>query len=157
MMEKGRVLQVADPKTLYESPASRSVAEFIGTINVFEGRVIASAHKAVTVDTQALHRVEAPLRAGADFPVGARVLIAIRPERLLLSREPPGGASVPGHIVSAAFLGDRSQFQVAIDGAAKPVIVSAPNTSAEDARFGAGDAVHVSWIVDGPLLLPPER
>jgi spermidine/putrescine transport system ATP-binding protein/putrescine transport system ATP-binding protein len=157
VMEKGRVLQVADPKALYETPASRAVAEFIGTINVFEGRVIAASDKTVTVETQALNRVEAPLRAGSNFPAGARVLVAIRPERLVLSRDPPAGPCVPGRIVAAAYLGDRSQFQVALEGATKPVIVSAQNIITRgDAQFGAGDAVHLSWAAGGPLLLPPE-
>ena len=156
VMEKGRVLQVADPKTLYESPASRAVAEFIGTINVFDGRVIGTAGKTVTVETQALKRVEAPLRAGQTFSIGARVLVAIRPERLMLSRDPPAGPCVPGRIIAAAYLGDRSQFQVAIEGAAKPVIVSAPNTDAQGARFGAGETVLMSWSAGGPVLLPPE-
>ncbi len=151
VMEKGRVLQVADPKTLYEQPLSRAVAEFIGTMNLFEGRMIDAAGGIASVET-ALGRNRAPLRAGGKFCAGARVWLAIRPEKLLLSRDAPGFQSVPGRVVASAYLGDRSQFQVAIGGLDRPLIVSAPNTSGM-ARFEMGDDVHVSWMIDGPVLL----
>ena len=51
VMEKGRVLQTADPKTLYETPATREIASFIGTMNFFEGRVAAVAAGTATVET----------------------------------------------------------------------------------------------------------
>ncbi len=61
VMEKGKVLQVADPKTLYEAPASRAVASFIGTMNLFEGRVASVSGSSAVVETHALGRIEAQL------------------------------------------------------------------------------------------------
>src|SRR5215831_1639877 len=63
VMEKGRILQVADPKTLYEAPASRKVAEFIGTMNVFEARVIGIAAGNAKLASPVLGEFAAPLRA----------------------------------------------------------------------------------------------
>jgi spermidine/putrescine transport system ATP-binding protein/putrescine transport system ATP-binding protein len=157
VMEKGRVLQVAAPKTLYESPASRAVAGFIGTMNVFEGRVTEIGGGAALVETQALKRVTVTLAPAAHFDAGARVLVAIRPEKLTLSRTPLD-ASVSGRLISAAYLGDRSQFQVRLEAAGDPVLVSAPNNGgADDRRFETGDLVYLSWAGDGPILLPADE
>ena len=156
VMENGRVLQIADPKTLYEAPASRAVADFIGTMNFFEGRVTAVTGETATVEALALNRLDVTLRPGAGFRAGARVLVAIRPEKFTLSREPRTG-SVSARLIMATYLGDRSQFQIRIDGQADPVIVSAQNTGASDVRrFEAGEIVHLSWSADGPILLPAD-
>jgi spermidine/putrescine transport system ATP-binding protein/putrescine transport system ATP-binding protein len=149
VMEKGRVLQVADPKTLYEAPASRAVADFIGTMNFFEGRVMGVANKMVLVEANALGRVELPLPANADAAIGARLLVAIRPERLMLSRERPAVPHVPGRVLAAAYLGDRSQFQVKVEGVQTPIAVVAQS----GASFQVGDSVYLTWSPQSPLLL----
>ena len=126
-------------------------------MNFFEGRVTGVIRGTATVETQALNRLKVTLPPDATFDAGARVLVAIRPERLTLSREPPAGASVPGRLIAAAYLGDRSQFQVRLEGASDPIIVSAQNTATgDDRRFETGETVHVSWTADGPILLPPD-
>src|SRR5436190_7292895 len=94
VMEKGRVLQVADPKTLYDKPVSRAVADFIGTMNFFEARIVGVEAGKAVVDSPALGRVEAALHESQSFGIGARVLIAIRPEKLQLSREKSAKSSV---------------------------------------------------------------
>ena len=153
VMEKGRVLQVADPKTLYESPATREIADFIGTMNFFEGHIVGIAGGTATVETQALRRVHGKVPDGAKFNVGARVLVAIRPEKLTLSREPQNDASIRGRVIAAAYLGDRSQFQAKIEGASDPVIIAMQNTGANSMRrFEPGETVHVGWSDDGPIL-----
>src|SRR6266550_776096 len=88
VMKNGRVLQVADPKTLYEAPSSRAVASFIGTMNFFEGRVLAVG-QTISIETRALNRIEAPLQKSVNIAGEARIVVAIRPEKLVLLREPP--------------------------------------------------------------------
>jgi len=161
VMEKGKVLQVAAPKTLYEAPSSRAVASFIGTMNLFEGRVAAVSGGSVAVETFALGRLEAPRPDGASPGAGSAVLVAIRPESLLLSRALQGGPSRPCRLISTAYFGDRSQLQVGIEGVAAPVAVAvavaAPNAGAADGRpFAAGEILNLSWRPDGIVLLPPD-
>ncbi len=136
VMEKGRILQVADPKTLYEAPASRAVADFIGIMNFFAGHIV-DVGQTVTVDATALTRVELPLRAagGLKLAAGTRVMVAIRPEKFVVSRERPLGPSVRGRLVAAAYLGDRNQFQVAVEGCDALVTVTAQNAGARENRF----------------------
>jgi ABC-type Fe3+/spermidine/putrescine transport system ATPase subunit len=78
-----------------------------------------------------------------NLAVGARVLIVIRPENLLLSRE---AASVSGRIAAVSYLGDRRQFQVSVNGAT--IIVAAQNS----APFRIGDSVHLGWTADAVML-----
>ena len=149
VMEKGRVLQVADPKTLYEKPVSRAVADFIGTMNFFPGRVVGIGGGKAVVETAAFGRVEALVNGADAFTEGARVLIAIRPEKLILSRESPDGRPVRGQILAASYLGDRSQIQVRVAGADTPVAVVARTGM----PFNNGDTVYVSWVAGSPLVL----
>jgi spermidine/putrescine ABC transporter ATP-binding subunit len=149
VMEKGRVLQVADPRTLYEKPVSRAVADFIGTMNFFAGRIVSRSPGSAVVETAGLGRVEArPIETVSVSP-GAPVLIAIRPEKLLLSIDKPNSPSVQGQILAASYLGDRSQIQVRIPGTDAPIAVVAQNISA----FGPGDAIYLTWQPDAPLIL----
>jgi len=150
VMEKGRVLQVADPKTLYEKPVSRPVADFIGTMNFFAGRMVGISDGKAVVETAALGRMEVSQNSADSFSTGARVWIAIRPEKLLLMSEQSNKQSVQGRILAASYLGDRSQIQVRIPGADAPVAVVAQNAS----TFQSGDAVYLAWAQDAPLILP---
>ena len=157
VMENGKVLQVADPKTLYEAPSSRAVASFIGTMTLFEGRVAAVSEGSITVDTRALGRLEVPRPAGAPFGVGSSVLAAIRPEGLFLSRLAPAGASRPCRLVATAYFGDRSQFQVALESGPTPVTVAASSSAqAAGEPFTVGEALHLSWRSEAIVLLPSD-
>jgi spermidine/putrescine transport system ATP-binding protein/putrescine transport system ATP-binding protein len=150
VMEKGKVLQVADPKTLYEAPNSRAVASFIGTMNLFEGRVAAVSGGSIVVETGALGRLEVPRPDGASLGAGNSVLVAIRPESLSLSRLPQAGLSLPCRLISTAYFGDRSQFQVGLEGVPTAIAVAAPNPG-----FTPGETLYLSWRPDGIVLLPP--
>jgi spermidine/putrescine transport system ATP-binding protein/putrescine transport system ATP-binding protein len=157
VMEKGKVLQVADPKTLYEAPSSRAVASFIGTMNLFEGRVVSVSGSSAMVETHALGRIEARLPNGASHVTGSSALVAIRPESLSLSRAPEPGPSVPCRVVSTSYFGDRSQFQVRLDGAATSVAVAVPHSrSGSGDPLSVGEAVHLTWRPDGAVLLPAD-
>src|SRR6266446_5529724 len=159
VMEKGRILQIADPKTLYEELNSRAVAAFIGTMNFFDGRVAAIAGGVLRIDTAALGWLEVPLRSGArtSCDPGKAVLVAIRPEKLSLSRDPPSGPSARGRLTAAAYLGDRQQFQLAVEGTRVPVAVAAQNATPEGGvPFAPGENLHVSWSPEALVLLPPD-
>ena len=155
VMEKGKVLQVADPKTLYEAPASRAVASFIGTMNLFEGRVASVSGSTAVVETRVLGRIEARLANGASHAAGSSVLVALRPESLSLSRVAEPCRSVPCRLISTAYFGDRSQFQVRLDGTASSVAVAVPHgRSGGGDPLAVGETVHLSWRTDGVVLLP---
>jgi spermidine/putrescine transport system ATP-binding protein/putrescine transport system ATP-binding protein len=147
---------VADPKTLYEAPSSRAVASFIGTMNLFQGRVVSVSGSSVVIETPALGRLEARLPNGASLSAGSSVLAAIRPESLSLSRAPEVGRSVPCRLISTAYFGDRSQFQVRLDGVASSVAVAVPHGRPvqNEPLAAAGETLHLAWRADSVVLLP---
>jgi spermidine/putrescine ABC transporter ATP-binding subunit len=147
VMERGRILQVADPKTLYERPVSRAVAEFIGTMNVFEGRV-ARVNGACARVQSALGSFDVPLGPDIATDTGARILVAIRPEKIALARA-AGGALV-GRIVAAAYLGERQHWQVAVEGCERPLFVAGAGVES----FAIGDMVALAFSPESLLLLP---
>ena len=150
VMEKGTILQVSDPKTLYEAPASRAIAEFIGAMNFFEGRIV-SVGPAVAVETSALGRIEAPGQPG--LAAGMKVTAALRPERLALSKQRMIGPSVEGRIAGVSYFGERTHFRLGVTGADKPVLVAAQN-DAHAERYAPGDSVFIAWAPESVVLLP---
>ncbi len=158
VMAKGRVLQVESPTGLYERPNSRFVADFIGTMNFFDGRVRKSDNGTAIVDAGPLGAVEAATDGEAPG-VGADVVVAIRPEKLKLHFEAPGeGANiVEGRMGPAAYLGDRSHFHVFLPGREQPVAVVVQNMKRSAAGPAASEQpVWLSFSGESVVLLRPD-
>ena len=154
VMDGGRLLQVGAAAEIYERPASRSVAGFIGDINFLEGRV-ASAQDGTT-------EVEAPgagtikVRTRQATVIGAEVTVAVRPEKLRLSRKQSNEAafnSVQGRVTDIAYRGEASIYKVDY-GDERVLKVSTPNPMRSLVYpFQRGDEVWVTWSADAALLL----
>jgi iron(III) transport system ATP-binding protein len=112
VMSEGRILQVAAPRDIYERPANRFVADFVGTTNFLDGSVTAreaaSAH--VWVESEI-----GPLRAfaGDGLREGDRVVLSVRPEDVELTEGDPRGDNARRAVVDQkVFLGEFVDFQV---------------------------------------------
>jgi len=155
VMSGGKALQIAPPKVLYNEPVNVEVAEFIGQMNFIDATVSERTGNGAVLDTAGLGRIGAP--AKADFVrEGAKVVAAIRPEKLTLSDRPQEGQafSVEGAIATAAYLGDRSHFYVAVEGCAKPVAVATQETQiSQDRLLTEGARVWLSWNEQSVILL----
>ena len=84
VMDRGRLMQVAPPAEIYEQPNSRWVADFIGNVNLFEGRV---GDDGTSVEGTALGRLR--VAAKIDAEPGATVWVAVRPEKMRMTRDAP--------------------------------------------------------------------
>ncbi len=91
LMNHGEIVQVGTPSEIYEYPNSRFVSEFIGSVNMFEGRLIEDEPSYVRIGCDDL---EAPIYVdhGVSSAPGATVWAAIRPEKITISREKPDAA-----------------------------------------------------------------
>jgi hypothetical protein len=129
VMRHGKILQVAPPRTLYERPNCREVADFIGEINFFHATVRQITDAGVIVNAGILGIVTLP-RANltAGIKEDDHILLAIRPERVSFA-----DAGVAGEVSSATFLGERNHFQVQIAGRREPVAVSAASAPVRQA------------------------
>jgi iron(III) transport system ATP-binding protein len=149
VMQHGRLEQVGTPREIYESPASRFVADFIGASNLFDGTVEESANGTCLVRTR--HGVvKAP--GGVRFDRGAAVVVAVRPERMQLERTAEANAANrwPGVVHAPAFLGDAVEHEVDVDGSRIRVRTDPARAAA------AGEAVVVTFDVEACRLLPPD-
>jgi putrescine transport system ATP-binding protein len=115
VMDAGRIVQVGTPGSVYEYPATRFVAEFIGAVNVFEGRV------ADWRDGRALVRSEDAccellIDHSQPLTVGTPVAVAIRPEKMIASDVPAhdGTNAVQGVVAEIGYLGDVSIYHVRV-------------------------------------------
>ncbi|MFQ5548659.1 MAG: ABC transporter ATP-binding protein [Woeseia sp.] len=158
VMAQGRVHQVASPTGLYERPNSRFVANFIGTMNFFDGRVRQADNGTAIVDAGPLGTVEA--EADGEAPgVGDDVTVAIRPEKLKLHFDAPheNANIVEARMGPAAYLGDRSHFHVFLPGREQPVAVAVQNMESSAAGLAASDQpVWLSFKGQSVVLLRPE-
>jgi ABC-type Fe3+/spermidine/putrescine transport system ATPase subunit len=143
VMSSGKILQVARPRDLYERPNCREVADFIGQINFFHATVQSIEGNNVTANAGVLGIVTVPRTAfGFAFAVGDDVLLALRPERIALF-----GGNVAGEIVAVSFLGDRSHFQVKVEGRPEPVFVAVSGAA-------PSGPIALAWAPDAMMALP---
>ena len=158
VMSKGRVLQVEGPMGLYERPSTRFVADFIGTMNFFDGTVREAGNGAASIDAGPLGQVRAETKGDA-FGAGSGIIVAIRPEKLRLSFDAPGGTVnvVQGRMGPAAYLGDRSHLYVYLSGREEPVAVAMQNAGRSAVGIDQADQpVWLSWAEDAIVLLSGE-
>ena len=155
VMSEGNILQIDPPEVIYQRPASVEVADFIGQMNFIDAAVTDVTNGSALLDTAGLGRITAP--ADAPFVAkGANIFVAIRPEKLTLSRErsPDATNTVQGVIRNAAYLGDRRHYYVALPDCEKPLAVAAQEVGMTGSHaLGRDSAVWLSWTDDAVILL----
>jgi spermidine/putrescine transport system ATP-binding protein len=147
VMDRGRVLQVGTPAEIYRDPADRFVMEFIGSPNVFAGRVERLGDGEVDVAIPGVAVVRAR-HAGSGLGVGAAAAVLVRPERVRLSATRPAApaAPLPGQIAKIADLGFISHYFVRLaDG--QEVLAYRLNGVEGEAmdRIDEGQKVYLWW------------
>jgi putrescine transport system ATP-binding protein len=156
-MNQGRIVQVGSPSDIYESPANRFVADFIGSVNMFEGQVSQGGAHGVRIDCAELRGMVRADRTVACAD-GATVWTAIRPEKITISRQQPGAAAanenlVRGTVREIAYMGDMSIYLVQIESG-KMMRVTLPNTMRGGERpIAREESVWLSWHGSSPVVL----
>ncbi len=154
IMNKGRLVQVGEPLDIYEYPNCRYSAGFIGSVNLFDGTVEDMDSDYTVIRCPEL---ENPIQVdhGLSIAEGLPVTIAVRPEKLHITNEPPTDRPnyITGVVDEIAYLGDVSIYHVRLPSG-KKVLATLPNTN----RFRKGnptwgDSVHLSWEPDSCAVL----
>ncbi|MGE3366630.1 MAG: ABC transporter ATP-binding protein [Rhizobiaceae bacterium] len=154
ILDKGEVMQVATPPEIYEAPGSRFVANFVGNVNMFEGKV--KSRNADEVRIIGGSGAEILVHNAGDAATGKDVAFAIRPEKIKVSsRKPVDGAgnAMEGQIYDIAYLGDMTVYHVRLpDG--QVVKASALNAArlTED-PLSWNDKAWISFSPDAGVVL----
>ena len=152
VMDAGRIVQCGPPREIYDHPATRFVARFVGRVNLFEGRIAhaqAGMAEIATDDALAIH-VREPACRGA----GTACTAAVRPEKLVVSRVALGLANeYPGTIEDLAYFGDVTRAEIRLAGGRllEATVLNLDRSAA--GSLAAGDAVHVGFDDSAPVVL----
>ncbi len=154
VMNQGKILQIDTPDTIYERPATRFVADFIGESNFLHGAVDDIREGQVVVKLAGARQVAfAP--NGYNLHKGENVTLAIRPEKLALSRGngyTPSN-SLPGVVRNIAYLGTDTRYTVELWPETELVVRMQNVRGAPQAKFAVGDPIQVEWAADDIRLL----
>ncbi|MCC5969762.1 MAG: ABC transporter ATP-binding protein [Pararhodobacter sp.] len=153
VMNEGVITQVGEPRAIYEHPKSRFVADFIGSVNLFEGQV-RDPGAPVVVETPELGTMKALAREGLS--AGQQVWLALRPERVSLTRTEPAASdsvnTLPGVVEDVAYMGHMSHFRVRLANG-RMLRVTLSNRLHDEDPISWDEAVFASWNASAMRVL----
>jgi putrescine transport system ATP-binding protein len=159
VMDRGEIVQAATPAEVYEQPKSRWVAAFIGDVNLIEGGIVEADGMGAVIEDGAGRRYHVAEANGAA--TGARVAIALRPEKLRIAAAAAGTAApgidgenaVRGRVWDIGYLGDTSVYKVRLADGTEMKASVANVTRIVERPIGWDDEVLLSWAPSAAVLL----
>jgi len=153
VMSEGRLLQVGAPAEIYETPASRFVADFIGNVNLMEGTLdVDEADHCVIGCADVRHYVG----HGISGHPGMRVTVALRPEKIHLSRTPPNFRdfnAVQGTVAELSYFGSYTVYHLRLPSGATLKVSQANTHRHRDDPLTWGDAAWAHWSRSAHVVL----
>jgi putrescine transport system ATP-binding protein len=162
IMQEGEIVQTGTPVQVYESPNSRFVANFVGSVNLFEGSLEAGSDDHMRVESEDAG-ITILTDSGFDVQPGSRVWVAVRPEKIDLAkksdenheqaRSRPTANQVAGIVEEIAYLGRLSIYHVVLESG-KRVTVTSPNQDRMATEAVTwNDEVTLSWSTSSGVVL----
>lgn len=151
VMNEGKILQLDGPEEIYEQPANRFVADFIGETNFMVGTVIKVGKRRaqVMIDGQ----VPVKVLKTKHVNVGQEVTIAVRPEQFTVTKDNVREIDIPGIVEEVTYIGTDIRYLVRITD--KTVLTIRQQNSGKKAtkRLKAGEKMHIGWHTRSTSLL----
>jgi spermidine/putrescine transport system ATP-binding protein len=155
-------VQIGTPQELYNEPASRYVADFVGKSNFFHGTVRRVAGGFADIDLDA--RVSTTARtsqAAIGIAAGEKIAMSVRPEQMALSRS---DAMLPleraftgrARVLNRIFLGEHTEYLVEEERLGRFLVLASRQTQLGERPFEVGDQIHVAWRREAAVALPFE-
>jgi putrescine transport system ATP-binding protein len=154
VMDHGKLIQVATPSEIYEHPNSRWVADFVGDVNLIEGRVVAADDSGTVIESIAVGRVRAAPKSGAT--IGDTVWVAVRPEKLRLTSTRPETTvdnCAVGTVSEIAYLGDLSVYKVRLESGFDIKAAATNMTRLIERPINWEDRVCITWASGAGIVL----
>ncbi|OQS35427.1 polyamine ABC transporter ATP-binding protein [Chromobacterium haemolyticum] len=154
VMSEGAIIQIGTPHEVYEYPNSRFTAEFIGSTNLFNGKVVEDEVDHVFIEAPDL-KTRLFVSHGITGPLGMDVSVSVRPERINVTRAKPEQQCnwARGTVSNLAYMGSYTLFHVTLENG-KVVIANVPSLALiRDDAPSYDDEVFVSWAETSALVL----
>ena len=155
VMQEGRFIQCGTPKEIYEYPVNRYVADFFGTINLFEGTVSRVDGENLAIKCDGVN-TDVKAKSAARIKRSDRLTVAVRPEKISISKEPPGAdaaATLKGVVWDLGYYGNLSVYRIKTD-TGMTVQVSAQNrVRSAERSLEWDDEVYLSWDIQSSVVL----
>jgi spermidine/putrescine transport system ATP-binding protein len=154
VMNSGRIEQLGSPREVYEHPRTRFVAGFIGTSNLITGTVAELDGDTAVLETGADEKLVVPEARGAGAQAGRPLDLTVRPEKIVLSFDPPeaGRCAIRGRVAEVVYLGTSTQYAIKTRSGSD-LLVFLQNAADSDDIAGRGDEVWLSWRPEHSLPL----
>src|SRR5882757_7066929 len=145
VMSNGVVEQLGTAREIYERPATKFVASFIGTSNLFAGTVREVSEGTAVITAGADERILVPVQGG-QCTAGGELELTVRPEKMRISTAPPhdSDCAVRGVVLEVVYLGTSTNYNVKTSTGADVTVFTQNATSADDVAV-RGDSVWLSW------------
>ncbi len=151
VMDAGRIVQVGEPREIYERPDNKFVADFIGTVNLFAGKVDAGAPDLMRITSAGAGPIL--VRPSGGLTAGQDVWVAVRPEKISLSRDRPDDDNVvPATVQDYAYMGDMTIFKVKLDSG-ETVKVTQTNLEHDKRPIVWDEKVWLGWDAGAGVVL----
>ncbi len=154
VMNHGLLMQVSTPGEIYEAPQSRYVSQFIGDVNILEGKVAGVANGIVDIEPVAGGgRFQA--QASDGLSAGQQVWLAVRPEKLKIGLEQPAGSVnvIRGQVDDVGYLGSISHYHVRTDAGQRVTALRTNASHSVERSISWEDQVWLEWPVDAGIVL----
>ena len=162
VMSEGRILQVGRPTDIYETPNCKFVADFIGSVNLFAGKVAVDEPDHVVIQSaDCQHYVSHGITGTSDMAVH----VAVRPEKICIAKTAPtvddyddprqlGYNTVIGQVTGLSYLGAQTGYHVQLASGQRVKVTKANDARHDETAILGGDTVHLSWWGSDVVVLP---
>jgi spermidine/putrescine transport system ATP-binding protein len=155
VMNRGNVLQVGDPFTIYEKPGSQFVADFIGETNFLKARVVNVDSDRISMSVSGVDLDTLLYEGGVQ--TGDQKVLAIRPEKISLSSDLPSSSALPGRVREIVYIGTDTRYGVTVSSG-ETIFARVSNTQSQNRRaFEVDQTVFVSWQAQDARLLAEDK
>ncbi|RMF39285.1 MAG: ABC transporter ATP-binding protein [Alphaproteobacteria bacterium] len=147
IMDHGRLVQVDTPRRIYEAPKNRFVADFIGTVNMLEGRIEGPGQGEAGLLRVSVPGLGVSIDAACEGTAAGSCHVALRPEKIRLSAD-PAGAPIRGQVEELAYFGDMTEYRVRVIGTDTLLRVTRAN-------FIRDPGTEIGWDAEVGITVPP--
>jgi spermidine/putrescine transport system ATP-binding protein len=157
VMRRGKLLQVGSPEQVYETPATRYVANFIGDSNYLGGRVLGQDGGRIRAELASGEQLSA--LPASDLVTGTTVTLAFRPEKVRmapLDLRPGMGNAIECRITSVVYTGSFTTYLLSAKSEEEIMVRWQNEAGSDRQRFSAGDAIWAYWPAELTTAFPED-